>query len=165
MRLPARRASPPRPVGTPGAEPPAVFSLPVRVYYQDTDAGGVMFHANYLHFFERARTEWLRQLGFDIRGLAESHALLFIVRELRVNFLRPAVVDDLLTVTAVIDNLGRAQFTLGQCILRGAELLVQGTVNLACVTTHGLRPVRLPPDVYAVLERSARRAVTQEEEA
>ncbi len=165
MRPPARKASPPRTIGASGAEPPAAFSLPVRVYYQDTDAGGVMFHANYLHFFERARTEWLRQLGFDVRGLAETHGLLFIVRELRVNFLRPAVVDDLLTVTAVIDNLGRAQFTLGQCVLRGEELLVQGSVNLACVSAQGLRPLRLPPDVYAALERSAGRAVTQEEEA
>jgi acyl-CoA thioester hydrolase len=139
--------------------------MPVRVYYQDTDAGGVMFHANYLHFFERARTEWLRELGFDVRGLAETHDLLFIVRELRMNFLRPAVVDDLLTVTAVIENLGRAQFTLGQCVLRKEELLVQGSVNLACVTAHGLGPVRLPPDVYTVLERSADRAATREEEA
>ena len=165
MRPPARRASLPRTVGASGAKPPAIFSLPVRVYYQDTDAGGVMFHANYLHFFERARTEWLRELGFDVRGLAESHDLLFIVRELHVNFLQPAVVDDLLTATAVIDNLGRAQFTLGQCVLRGGELLVHGSVNLACVTAHGLRPVRLPPDVHAMLERNAGRAVTQEEEA
>ena len=139
--------------------------MPVRVYYQDTDAGGVMFHANYLHFFERTRTEWLRALGFDVPGLAETHGLLFIVRELRMNFLRAAVVDDLLTVTAVIDNLGRAQFTLGQCVLRGEELLVHGSVNLACVASHGLEPIRLPPDVYTVLERSAGRAVTQEEGA
>jgi acyl-CoA thioester hydrolase len=165
MRPPVRKVRPPRAVGASGAETPAVYSMPVRVYYQDTDAGGVMFHANYLHFFERARTEWLRQLGFDVRGLAETHGLLFIVRELRMNFLRPALVDDLLAVTAVIDNLGRAQFTLGQCVLRGKELLVQGSVNLACVTVHGLGPVGLPPDVYTVLERCAGRAVTQEEGA
>ncbi|HXX12752.1 MAG TPA: YbgC/FadM family acyl-CoA thioesterase, partial [Burkholderiales bacterium] len=103
MRPPARKTSPPS-LGASGAEPPpAAFRLPVRVYYQDTDAGGVVFHGRYLDFFERARTEWLRQLGFDVRQLAEREGLLFIVRELSMSFMRPAQVDDLLTVTAAIE--------------------------------------------------------------
>ena len=164
MRPPARKTSP-HSNGASGAQPPAVFSLPVRVYYQDTDAGGVVFHGTYLSFFERARTEWLRQLGFDVRQLAERDGLLFIVRELRINYLRPARVDDLLTVTAAIDHLGRVQFTLDQRVLRGAALLVQGSVNLACVSVEGLRPARVPARVYAALNSSMGHEIIHEEEA
>jgi len=144
---------------------PATFSLPVRVYYQDTDAGGVVFHGGYLNFFERARTEWLRQLGFDVRQLAEHEGVLFIVRELRMSYLRPAQVDDMLTVTATVENLGRAQFTLDQRVLRGADLLVQGSVNLACVSVRGLKPSRVPPRVYSALGLSSGQQITHEEEA
>lgn len=164
MRPPARKGSP-QSIGAPGAQVPATFSLPVRVYYQDTDAGGVVFHGKYLNFFERARTEWLRQLGFDVCQLAEHEGVLFIVRELRVNYLRPAQVDDMLTVTAAIDNLGRAQFTLDQRVLRGADLLVQGSVNLACVSVEGLKPARVPPRLHAALGLSAGQEITHEEEA
>jgi len=164
MRPPARKASPHRVAGA-GAQPSAAFGLPLRVYYQDTDSGGVVFHGNYQHFFERARTEWLRALGFDVRTLAAQDGLLFIVREVRVNYMRPAFVDDLLTATVELEHLGRAQFTLGQRVLRGAELLVQGSINLACVTTDGLKPVRVPPRVHAVLQAALGHEVTQEEEA
>jgi acyl-CoA thioester hydrolase len=163
MRPPARRGSPQS--GKPGAQAPATFSLLVRVYYQDTDAGGVVFHGGYLNFFERARTEWLRQLGFDVRQLAEDEGVLFIVRELRVSYLRPAQVDDMLTVTATVENLGRAQFTLDQRVLRGADLLVQGSVNLACVSVQGLKPARVPPRVYGALGLSAGQEIIHEEEA
>ncbi len=164
MRPPARKGSP-LGIGVPGALGRATFSVPVRVYYQDTDAGGVVFHGKYLNFFERARTEWLRQLGFDVRQLAEHEGVLFIVRELRVNYRRPAQVDDMLTATAALDNLGRAQFTLDQRVLRGAELLVQGSVNLACVSAQGLKPARVPPRVYAALGLSAGQEMIHEEEA
>jgi acyl-CoA thioester hydrolase len=163
MRPPARKASQFPAIGRSGPQPPAAFSLALRVYYQDTDAGGVVFHANYLHFFERARTEWLRELGFDVRALAAADGLMFIVREVRLNFLRPAQVDDLLTVTAVLHHLGRAQFTLLQSVLRGEEVLVQGTVNLACVSADGLKPIRVPPGVYAALEESMHRRLIREE--
>ncbi len=128
-------------------------------------SGGVVFHGNYLNFFERARTEWLRHLGFDVRELAARDGVLFIVRELRVNYLRPAQVDDLLTVTAEIAHLGRAQFTLAQHVWRGEDMLVQGTVNLACVTADGLKPARVPQRVHAALEASLGQTVTQEEGA
>ena len=164
MRPPARKANPHRVAGT-RTQPSAAFSLPLRVYYQDTDSGGVVFHGNYLHFFERARTEWLRALGFDVRTLAAQDGLLFIVREVRVNYMRPAFVDDLLTATVELEHLGRAQFTLGQRVLRDEELLVQGSINLACVTTDGLKPVRVPPRVHAVLQAALGHEVTQEEEA
>ena len=135
MRRPERRHSPAR---------AAVFNLPVRVYYQDTDAGGVVFHGTYLDYFERARTEWLRCLGFDLRRLAERDRTLFIVRELRATYARPALLDDLLSVTVGVEHVGRAQFTLAQQVLRGEELLVEASVNLACVDSIGFRPVRVP---------------------
>ena len=165
MRPPARKASLLRAAGSPGAQPSPAFSLPLRVYYQDTDSGGVVFHGNYLQFFERVRTEWLRALGFDVRTLAAQDNLLFIVREVRVNYLRPALVDDLLTATVELEHLGRAQFTLGQRVLRGDELLVEGSVNLACVSTDELKPMRVPPHVHAALQATLGLEVTQEEEA
>ena len=142
----------------------AAFSLGLRVYYQDTDAGGVVFHAAYLNYFERARTEWLRDLGFGIGELARS-GLLFIVREIQVKYHKPALLDDKLIVTTAIEHLGRAQFTLDQRVLRESELLVQGRVNLGCVGAQDLKPARVPPDIRAALERSQGWPVTEEEEA
>jgi acyl-CoA thioester hydrolase len=140
------------------------FRLPVRVYYQDTDAGGVVFHATYLDYFERARTEWLRDLGFGIGVLAERDGVLFIVREFRVAYARPAQLDDLLEVTVAVEHIGRAQFTLAQQVLRGGEPLVRASVNLACVSSGSFRPVRVPEALRArLLERGF--AVAAEEEA
>jgi acyl-CoA thioester hydrolase len=116
----------------------------VRVYYQDTDAGGVVYHGTYLDYLERARTEWLRGLGFDIGQMAERDGVLFIVRELRVGYARPAVLDDLLGITVATENLGRAQFTLFQQVLRGDEMLTEASVNLACVAAGSFKPMRVP---------------------
>ena len=143
----------------------AAFSLGLRVYYQDTDAGGVVFHAAYLNYFERARTAWLRELGFGVRDLAEAGGLLFIVREVHVKYHRPALLDDMLSVTVGIEHLGRAQFTLDQRVLRGQDLLVQGRVNLGCVSAQELKPARVPGSVRAALERSQGWPITEEEEA
>jgi tol-pal system-associated acyl-CoA thioesterase len=120
------------------------------VYYQDTDAGGVVFHANYLSYFERARTEWLRCLGFDIGAMARE-GVLFIVREVRVSYARPALLDDELTITVGVEHLGRAQFTLDQRALRDRELLVRGSVNLACVSATDFRPLRVPASLRDAL--------------
>lgn len=143
-----------------GARPPA-FRLPVRVYYQDTDAGGVVFHGAYLHYFERARTEWLRALGFDIAELA-ARGVLFIVRELRVGYSRPALLDDLLSVSVAVEHLGRAQFTLLQETLRGDETLVQASVNLACVASGSFKPVRVPDALHVALVERGFAAATEE---
>jgi acyl-CoA thioester hydrolase len=109
-----------------------------------------VFHANYLAFFERARTEWLRHLGFDI-GVMAREGLLFIVREIRVSYSRPAFLDDPLTVTVGVEHLGRAQFTLEQRVVRGEALLARGTVNLGCVGAGDLRPLRIPDSLRAAL--------------
>jgi acyl-CoA thioester hydrolase len=125
--------------------------VPIRVYFQDTDAGGVVFHGTYLDFLERARTEWLRALGFDQRGLMREHGVLFIMRALELAFVKPAMLDDLLAVTAAIEKLGRAQLTLMQEVRRGAECLARASVNLACVSAEGMRPAPIPDRVYAAL--------------
>jgi acyl-CoA thioester hydrolase len=141
------------------------FALPVRVYYQDTDAGGVVFHARYVNFFERARTEWLRGIGFSVRELAEQEKVLFIVRELHVRYLKPAVLDDELGVTTAIEHLGFVSLTLEQRVMRGAEMLVHASVNLACVSADELKPVRVPPHVRTALEDDVRRALIEQEDA
>ena len=125
------------------------FAMPVRVYYQDTDAAGVVFHATYLDFMERARVEWLRNQGFEPQELARRFRLLFIVRHLDIAFMKPAVLDDLLTVTAAVQKLGRAQVTMVQEVMRGRETLVRASVNLACVATGSLKPMAVPDAVLA----------------
>jgi len=125
------------------------FTMPVRVYYQDTDAAGVVFHATYLDFMERARVEWLRNQGFEPQELARRFRLVFIVRHLDIAFMKPAVLDDLVTVTAAVQKLGRAQVTLVQEVMRGRETLVRASVNLACVATGSLKPMPVPDQVLA----------------
>ena len=132
------------------------FALPVRVYYQDTDAAGVVFHATYLDFMERARVEWLRRQGFEPQELARRFRVVFIVRQLQLAYLKPAVLDDLVTVTAAVQKLGRAQVTLMQEVLRGKEALVRASVNLACVATGTLKPMPVPNEVLASFSHEAR---------
>jgi len=164
MLPPVRKASAQRAV-PPGTLLAPAFALPVRVYYQDTDAGGVLFHAGYVNFFERARTEWLRHMGFSVRDLAEHEKVLFIVRELHVRYLKPAVLDDELTVTTAIEHLGFVSMTVEQRVLRGAELLVHASVNLACVAADELKPTRVPAQVRSALERSLGTSATAQEDA
>jgi acyl-CoA thioester hydrolase len=127
----------------------------VRVYYEDTDAGGVVYYANYLKFLERARTEWLRALGFDLPGLARDHGAMFIVRSLAVDYLRPAALNDEIAVTVELERLGAGQILLEQRITRGSEELAAARVRLACVNPATFRPVRIPRSVAARLARRA----------
>lgn len=120
------------------------FSLPVRVYYQDTDAGGVVYHSTYLNFLERARYEWLRELGFDVHSLIQVHKVIFMIRSLSIEYFKPALLDDLLHITAQPAELGRSQITISQKITRGADLLTKATVHAVCVGSDSLKPVSLP---------------------
>lgn len=95
-----------------------IFSWPVRVYYQDTDAGGVVYHSNYVNFMERARTEWLRDLGYSHMDMIRNLNVMFVVRSIKLDYLRPAVLDDLLQVSAKIKEIGRSRVTLEQKVLR-----------------------------------------------
>ena len=119
------------------------------MYYQDTDAGEVVYHGAYLNFFERARTEWLRHLGFDQPGLQQRFGVMFIVRSIEMKFVRPARLDDLLDVTVEVQRPGRAQVTLEQQVRRDRDTLVRAAVNLACVTSGGFRPHALPDELGA----------------
>ncbi len=123
------------------------FVWPVRVYYEDTDAGGVVFYANYLAFMERARTEWLRQLGFENQQLREQESVIFIVRRVTLDYVQPARLDDALTVSVGVLQLKRASLIVEQQILRGEQLLCQGEIQLACVDASDFRPTAIPQHV------------------
>jgi acyl-CoA thioester hydrolase len=120
------------------------FTLPVRVYYQDTDAGGVVYHSTYLDFLERARYEWLRDLGFDIHSLVQIHKVIFMVRSLSIEYFKPALLDDLLNVTVQAAEMGRSRITISQHVLRGTTLLANATVQAVCVGAESFRPVSVP---------------------
>jgi acyl-CoA thioester hydrolase len=120
------------------------FTIPVRVYWEDTDAGGVVYYANYLKFLERARTEWLRSLGVDQAALQRNERLQFVVVEANVRYHRPARFDDELVVSVALAALRGASVEMGQEIRRGGELLVSATVRAACIDADTLRPRPLP---------------------
>ena len=127
------------------------FSIPIRVYYQDTDAGGVVFHAQYLAFMERARSELLNANGIDLARFVERHGLLFVVHEIHVKFLLPARVNDMLSVSAEVVKMGRASFVFRQKVERGAELLVEADVSLALVDRNRMKPARMPAELEQAL--------------
>jgi acyl-CoA thioester hydrolase len=123
---------------------PHVFTLPVRVYFQDTDAGGVVYHASYVNFMERARTEWLRSFGFTNAGLMKELGVVFVVRSLKLDYLKPALLDDLLSVSAHLKDIGRSRVTLHQTMMRGDELLVEGEIHLVSIALDTFKPVSVP---------------------
>ena len=127
--------------------------LALRVYYEDTDFSGRVYHASYLRFLERGRTEWLRARGFAQHEMAKDGAILFVVRRLTIDFMKPALMDDLLTVETRLARLGGASFDFTQSILRDETLLVEATVDV--VGLKGDRPARLPHDVREKLAAGA----------
>jgi acyl-CoA thioester hydrolase len=139
----------PTPEHTPSSRPP--FRLPLRVYWEDTDAGGIVFYANYLKFFERARTEWLRSLGVQQQALRDETGAMFVVSDTQVRFLRPARLDDLLQVSARLLGAGRASMQIAQQAWRGEELLAEGDIRIGCVDAATLRPRRIPESILHVL--------------
>jgi acyl-CoA thioester hydrolase len=121
-----------------------VFHLPVRVYYEDTDAGGVVYYANYLKYLERARTEWLRAAGWDQSAIQRDAGLVFAVRRAELDFRAPAVLDDWLDVEAQLIHAGRASVTFGQVVRRGETELCHARVRVACLDAPTLTPRPLP---------------------
>lgn len=128
------------------------FSLKVRVYYEDTDAGGVVFYANYLKFMERARTEWLREAGFEQDRLMQEEGVVFAVTSVNMDFLKPAHFNEQLDVTVAINKLGRASLKVSQQILRDGELLNRADVKLACVDQESFTATRLPESIYNTIK-------------
>lgn len=129
------------------------FRWPVRVYWEDTDAGGIVFYANYLKFFERARTEWLRSLGVAQGELREQVGGMFVVSETSVRYRAPARLDDELIVTARLEAAGRASLIIAQQALRGGAVLAEGTIRIGWVDAATLRPARIPDAILKPLER------------
>jgi acyl-CoA thioester hydrolase len=128
--------------------PPRRFCWPVRVYWEDTDGGGIVYYANYLKFLERARSEWLRSMGIDQAVLQRAERIQFAVVEAQVRYRRPARYDDLLVVSAAVESWRGASVSFAQDIRRGSEtgeLLVEGTIRVACLDADQLKPRPLPP--------------------
>jgi acyl-CoA thioester hydrolase len=138
----------------------APFQWPVRIYWEDTDAGGIVFYANYLKFFERARTEWLRSLNIGQQCLRETEGGMFVVTDTQVRYLRPARLDDVLSVTARVLEAGRASLTIEQTAwLQPAEgsnepplVLCEGRVRIGWVDSEHMRPKRIPAELLALLQ-------------
>lgn len=138
--------------------PQSAFRWPVRVYWEDTDAGGIVFYANYLKFFERARTEWLRSLGIGQQALREATGGMFVVSATELQYHRPARLDDLLTVTAEARETGRASLTIVQSAWReppdstgSPALLCEGSIRIGWVDAASMRPTRIPASVLQAL--------------
>jgi acyl-CoA thioester hydrolase len=127
-------------------EAPAFIHL-LRIYWEDTDAGGVVFYANYLKFFERARTEWLRTLGFHQERMRTEGGAMFVVADTRVRYLSPARLDDLLEVSVRVVESGRASLRLVQQACRGGQTLAEGEIRIGCVDTGTFKPRRIPNDI------------------
>jgi len=130
-----------------------MFSLPVRVYWEDTDAGGVVYYANYLRFLERARSEWLRALGFEQDRLRDEVGVVFVVRRVAIDYLAPARFNDMLDVSVRRVEAARASLEMEQEIAAGPTRLASASVTLACVDALRFKPVRIPA---AILQQLAR---------
>jgi len=130
----------------------ARFDLPLRVYYEDTDAAGVVYYANYLRFLERARTEWLRVLGYEQQRLAQTMDLAFVVRSLACEYLKPARLDQMLNIVSEIESIGRAQIVFAQRVESqaeaGPETLLTARVRVACIAAARMKPKALPNEMY-----------------
>ncbi|MBL8383787.1 MAG: tol-pal system-associated acyl-CoA thioesterase [Burkholderiales bacterium] len=135
------------PIGRPKIDSPSAnepFVWPSRVYYEDTDTSGVVYHANYLKFFERARTEWLRTFGFDQESLKRDHAVVFALRRMELDFLRAARLDDMLEVSVVPAVVKKVYLVLAQEARRGADVVARARVQVACLEYPGLAPRTIP---------------------
>ena len=129
-----------------------VFSFPIRVYWEDTDAGGVVYHASYLPFLERARTEWLRSHGIGQHALRAGEDVVLAVRSMQMDFIKPARLDDVLHVTVMPKERRGASFTMEQELFRGDECLLRARVRIACLQASTFRPRSLPLWLIAISE-------------
>ena len=134
---------------------PEPFSFPIRVYYEDTDAAGVVYYANYLRFCERARTEYLRHTGFSQQRMRTEAGLVFVVTRVEADYLRGAELDDLLTVASVVERVSRASLVFRQTIWRGDTKLFVCRVTIACMALVSKRPQRLPENLRTLFAAAA----------
>ena len=132
--------------------PAAHFHHSVRVYWEDTDAGGIVFYANYLKFFERARTEWLRALGHSQQEMVDTTGCMFVVQETTVRYIKPARLDDVLTITVDVRERGRASLRIAQQAWCGERLLAEGEIRIGCVERATMKPHRIPGPIFEAIE-------------
>lgn len=123
------------------------FHIPVRIYWEDTDAGGIVYHANYLRYMERARSDWLRSIGIDQQQLQNELKLNFVVVSSMLNYRKPAFLGDDLIATATVTEANKASFWFEQTVERGNELLVDAKIRAACIDSDTLRPTRMPQNI------------------
>lgn len=129
------------------------FYWPIRVYYEDTDSGGVVYHSNYLNFMERARTEWLRSLGYEQTLLKDQLGVLFVVHDLSITYQRPAKFNDELNVECRLNKIGRSSLQFEQMIKRGTETLSKALVGVVCIDADQFKPVSIPAQMKAKMEK------------
>ena len=132
--------------------PAAQFHHSVRVYWEDTDAGGIVFYANYLKFFERARTEWLRALGHGQQAMVDATGCMFVVQDTHVRYLRPARLDDQLVITVDVTERGKASLRIAQQAWCGDRLLAEGEIRIGCVERATMKPTRIPGPILEAIE-------------
>lgn len=130
----------------------SMFQWPVRVYYEDTDAGGVVYHSQYLNFMERARTEWLRYLGFEQTALREQEGVLFVVHSMQLQFKAPARFDDALVIDCQLTEMRRGSFSCQQRILKNDTILIEAQVKIACVNANTFKPTGIPAPIKTAME-------------
>ena len=125
--------------------------MDIRVYYEDSDAGGIVYYANYLKFMERARTEWLREKGFEQTVLKQQHNMIITVRKISIDYLKPAFFNDLLTVSVSLTKIGKASIIMAQQVQREAEVLCTADVKLASINATTMRPKAFPSNILNLL--------------
>ena len=146
-----------------------MFSIPVRIYYEDTDVGGVVYYANYLRFLERARTEWLRAAGFELDVIQRDMKAVFVVRRVEADYHQPALLGNLVTVTAEPTEVGASRLVIRQRVLRtkpndssgSDELLLSATVTLAFIASDLTGPIRMPPSLRVAMKSTLPTANTE----
>ena len=131
-----------------------MFDWPIRVYYEDTDSGGVVYHSNYLNFIERARTEWLRALGFEQTHMKDDLNIIFVVHSMNIQFKRPALFNDMLTVQSKVAKVGHGSLEFLQTILRDQQVLIEATVKVACVNASAFKPVAIPAIIKNSIQKN-----------
>lgn len=137
------------------------FSWPVRVYFEDTDAGGIVYHARYLHFLERARTEWLRKLGFNQSELKQQ-GVVFVMRDMQIKWLLPALLDEALQVDVKIQKVKKASFLMVQNIQMDGQQKLKASVTIACLNSHTLKPLAIPKNIIAAIDFEDSKGVDSE---
>jgi acyl-CoA thioester hydrolase len=149
---PSPQPSPARGEGAKPAEAANPFSIPVRIYYEDTDVGGVVYYANYLRYIERARTEWLRAAGFELDAIQRDLKAVFVVRRVEADYHSPALLGNLITVTAEPTEVGASRLIILQRVTRDDELLFSAVVTLAFIASDLSGPIRMPPAMRAAMK-------------